>query len=229
MYYDLGWYTSFIILIPALLFATYAQMKITSNYNKYSQVMSRKGFTGADAARKMLDANGLNHVSIRIIGGRLSDNYNPGTQTVSLSKDVYYGNSVAAIGIACHECGHAVQHATGYGALKIRNLIIPVANFGSGLAIPIFFIGLVLGMQSLTFLGILFFSFAVLFQAVTLPVEFNASSRALNQMKELGIVTKEEETGAKKVLGAAAMTYVAALLVSLMHLLRLILLSRSRR
>lgn len=228
MIYDMGWYSSMILLIPAFLFASYAQMKVSSNFSRYSKIGNRRNITGAEAARRMLDANGLYHVKINVTGGRLSDNYNPKTQVVSLSSDVYSSSSVAAIGVACHECGHAVQHAEGYTALKFRNIIIPVANFGSSLAIPLFVIGLIMGIESLEFLGILFFSFAVIFQAATLPVEFNASRRALVQMKDLNLVMEDEEKGVKKVLGAAAMTYVAALLVSLMQLVRLILLSRSR-
>lgn len=228
MIYDMGWYSSMILLIPAFLFASYAQMKVSSNFSRYSKIGNRRNITGAEAARRMLDANGLYHVKINVTGGRLSDNYNPKTQVVSLSSDVYSSSSVAAIGVACHECGHAVQHAEGYTALKFRNIIIPVANFGSSLAIPLFVIGLIMGIEGLEFLGILFFSFAVIFQAATLPVEFNASRRALVQMKNLNLVMEDEEKGVKKVLGAAAMTYVAALLVSLMQLVRLILLSRSR-
>lgn len=228
MIYDMGWYSSMILLIPAFLFASYAQMKVSSNFSRYSKIGNRRNITGAEAARRMLDANGLYHVKINVTGGRLSDNYNPKTQVVSLSSDVYSSSSVAAIGVACHECGHAVQHAEGYTALKFRNIIIPVANFGSSLAIPLFVIGLIMGIEGLEFLGILFFSFAVIFQAATLPVEFNASRRALVQMKNLNLVMEDEEKGVKKVLGAAAMTYVAALLVSLMQLVRLILLCRSR-
>lgn len=226
---DLGWYSSMILLIPAFLFASYAQMRVSSNFNRYSKIANRRNITGAEAARRMLDANGLNYVKINMINGKLTDNYNPGTQIISLSQDVYHGCSIAAIGVACHECGHAVQHSEGYSPLKFRNIIIPVANFGSSLAIPLFLIGLILQIEGLEFLGILFFSFAVIFQAATLPVEFNASRRALVQMKDLNLVADDEEKGVKKVLGAAAMTYVAALLVSLMQLVRLIILSRSRR
>ena len=232
MYYGygyMGWYASMIILVPAILLTIYAQAKVTSNYNKYSQVMNMRGISGAQAARIMLDANGLNHVKINITSGKLTDHYDPRTQTVTLSTDVYNNASIASIGVACHECGHAVQHAVRYSPLKLRTFIVPIASFGSSLAIPLFVFGLILSIEGLEILGILLFSFAVIFQAVTLPVEFNASRRALAQMKELGIVMTGEEQGAKKVLSAAAMTYVAALLMSLLQLVRLILLSRYRR
>ena len=232
MYYGygyMGWYASAIILLPALLLTIYAQAKVKSNYNKYSQVMNMRRLSGAQAARMMLDANGLYHVKINITNGKLTDHYDPRTQTVTLSTDVYNNASLASIGVACHECGHAVQHATGYSPLKLRSFIVPIANFGSGMAIPLFVLGLIMGIEGLEILGIVFFSFAVFFQAVTLPVEFNASKRALIQMQDLGIVMNGEEQGAKKVLSAAAMTYVAALLMSLLQLVRLILLSRSRR
>lgn len=230
MYYGyMGWYASSIILIPALLLIFYAQAKVKSNYNKYSQVLNLRNLSGAKAARMMLDANGLQHVNINITNGKLTDHYDPRTKTVTLSADVYNNSTIASVGVACHECGHAIQHDVGYSPLKLRSLVIPIANFGSGMAIPLFLLGLVMGIEGLEILGILFFSFAVLFQAVTLPVEFNASRRALVQMKELGIVVNGEEQGAKKVLSAAAMTYVAALLMSLLQLVRLILLSRSRR
>lgn len=232
MTYDgatIGWYSSMILLIPAFLFASYAQLKVKSNYSRFSRVRSMRGITGAQAARRMLDANGLQHVRINMVSGTLSDHYNPGNQTINLSTDVYNGDSIAALGVACHECGHAIQHKERYAPLTIRNTIVPVTNFASGMSIPLFLIGLVLGIGGLEIIGILFFSFAVVFQAITLPVEFNASRRALVQMENLGLVFDSEVPGARKVLGAAALTYVAALLVSLMQLLRLILIARSRR
>lgn len=225
----LGWYSSMILLIPAFLFASYAQLKVKSNFSRFSRVRSMRGISGAQAARRMLDANGLQHVRINMISGNLTDHYNPGNQTINLSADVYNGDSIAALGVACHECGHAVQHSESYAPLTLRNAIVPVTNFASGIAIPLFIAGLVMGWAGLEILGILFFSCAVIFQAITLPVEFNASRRALVQMENLGLVFDSEIPGAKKVLGAAALTYVAALLVSLMQLVRLILLSRARR
>lgn len=227
-YYSIGWYSSIILLVPALIFTLYAQSKVKSTYYKYSQVAGRKRITGAQAARKMLDANGLHHVNIMMCSGELTDHYHPGNQTVNLSTGVYNGTSIASIGVACHECGHAVQHSRNYAPLGIRNAIVPVTNFASKLAIPLFIIGLILGFAGLEIIGILFYGLAVLFQAITLPVEFNASKRALQQMTDVGIVYEDEVDGAKKVLSAAALTYVAALFTSLMQLFRLILIARSR-
>ena len=218
-----------LILIPAIILTFYAQLKVKSNFRKYSSVPTRNHMTGAQAARKMLDANGLRHVQINMISGELTDHYNPSDQTVNLSQGVCNTASIAAIGVACHECGHAVQHAMGYGPLKLRNFIIPATRFGSGLAIPLFIAGLILSIPGLELLGILFFSFSVVFQVVTLPVEFNASRRALAQIVDLGIVDQDERKGAKKVLSAAAMTYVAAMLMALLQLLRLIIIARGRR
>lgn len=221
------WDLSVLILIPAFLFSLYAQFKVSSNFNRYSSVPARTRMTGVDAARRVLDANGLHHVQIEMVGGKLSDHYDPSSQRVRLSQAVYQGNSIASISVACHECGHAIQHSIGYGPLSIRTMLVPVTNIASSLAIPLFFIGFLFSFQGLETLGILFFSGAVLFQCVTLPVEFNASSRAIVQMENLGIIYPEEQKSAKKVLGAAAMTYVAAMLVSLMQLVRLILIARS--
>lgn len=229
MYGYTGWYASMLILVPAIILTFYAQLKVKSSYREYSSVPTRNHITGAQAARKMLDANGLGHVQINMISGELTDHYNPTNQTVNLSQGVCNATSIAAIGVACHECGHAIQHAMGYGPLKLRNFIIPATRFGSGLAIPLFVAGLILSIPGLELLGILFFSFSVVFQVVTLPVEFNASRRALAQIVDLGIVEPEEKKGAKKVLSAAAMTYVAAMLMALLQLLRLIIIARGRR
>lgn len=217
---------SMILLIPAFLFALYAQGKVTSNFSKYSAVPARRRMTGQEAARRVLDANGLQHVQIEMVEGKLSDHYDPSSQRVRLSQDVYRGASIASVSVACHECGHAIQHSMGYGPLMLRSFLVPVTNFASSLAIPLFFLGFLFRLPGLETVGILFFSGAVLFQCVTLPVEFNASSRAIVQMENLGIIDPEEQQSARKVLGAAAMTYVAAMLVSLMQLVRLILLSR---
>ncbi len=228
--FSMGWYASMILLIPAVIFCWWAQSKVKGNYNRYSQVRNLQGLTGAQAARKMLDANGLHHIQVLETRGQLTDNYNPTNGTVNLSEGVYGVPTVAALGIACHECGHAIQHAVGYSPLKIRNAIIPVTRFGSSLAIPVFFVGLIMSLPGLETAGILLFSFAVVFQAITLPVEFDASRRALIQLKELGIVSDDDEyDGTKKVLTSAALTYVGALLMQLLQLVRLILLSRSRR
>ncbi|MBR2576394.1 MAG: zinc metallopeptidase [Firmicutes bacterium] len=228
--YSMIWYVSMILLIPAVIFCSWAQARVKSNYNKFSQVINNRRMTGAEAARLMLDANGLQHVMVQAVRGQLTDNFNPTDNTVNLSSGVYDAPTVAALGIACHECGHAIQHAVGYSPLKIRTAIIPVTRFGSTLAIPVFLVGLLLSMPGLETAGILLFSFAVIFQAVTLPVEFNASHRALIQLKELEIVSDDAEyEGTKKVLSAAALTYVGALLMQLLQLVRLILLSRARR
>lgn len=228
--YSMGWYASLILLIPAVIFCWWAQARVNSNYKKYSQVRNQKNLTGAQAARRMLDANGLRHVQVLETNGQLTDNFNPTNNTVNLSAGVYGAPTVAALGIACHECGHAIQHAMGYSPLKIRSAIIPVTRFGSTLAIPVFLIGLFLSLPGLETAGILLFSFAVVFQAITLPVEFNASRRALIQLRELEIVSDDAEyEGTKKVLTAAALTYVGALMMQLLQLVRLILLSRARR
>lgn len=231
-YYNFSmiWYLSMILLIPAVIFCSWAQAKVKSNYNKYSKVMNKQGITGAQAARRMLDANGLQGIQVLDVRGQLTDNFNPQNNTVNLSSGVYDAPTVAALGIACHECGHAIQHAVGYSPLRIRTAIVPVTRIGTTLAIPVFLIGLLMSMPGLETAGVLLFSLAVIFQAVTLPVEFDASRRALIQLKELEIVTDDEEyEGTRKVLSAAALTYVGALLMQLLQLVRLILLSRARR
>lgn len=231
-YYNFSmiWYLSMILLIPAVIFCSWAQAKVKSNYNKYSKVMNKQGITGAQAARRMLDANGLQGIQVLDVRGQLTDNFNPQNNTVNLSSGVYDAPTVAALGIACHECGHAIQHAVGYSPLRIRTAIVPVTRIGTTLAIPVFLIGLLMSMPGLETAGVLLFSLAVIFQAVTLPVEFDASRRALIQLKELEIVTDDEEyEGTRKVLSAAALTYVGALLMQLLQLARLILLSRARR
>ena len=181
-----------------------------------------------EVVRQILDKNGLSHVRIERIAGELTDHFDPRAQVIRLSDSVYGDSSVASIGVAAHEAGHAVQHATGYVPIRLRNAVLPVANFGSRLSVPLILLGLILSMQSLVEIGILLFSFVLLFQLITLPVEFNASRRAIRTLDEGGILAGAELTGAKKVLGAAAMTYVAAALTTAMQLLRLVLLSRRR-
>ena len=224
----MGWYTSILLVIPAMLLAMYAQIKVSSTFNRYLQTPLRNPMTGEAAARRILDANGLYHVKIRQVPGKLSDHYDPRNQTVNLSPEVFSGTSVSSVSVACHECGHAIQHKEAYGPLALRSFLVPVTNFASGLAIPLFLIGLFVGIQGLEIIGILFFACAVFFQCVTLPVEFNASSRAIAQMEMTGIIGSEEKGAAQKVLSAAALTYVASMLVSLMELLRLVMLARSR-
>ncbi len=225
-----------IILLPAMIFAFWAQMKVNSTFEKYNRVSSSRRMTGADAARRILDRNGLYNVKIEHVHGHLNDHFDPRDNVIRLSDATYGGVSVAAIGVAAHEAGHAVQHTTGYAPIKIRGAIIPMTRFGSMLSMPLFLIGLlVAGAASidpiigeyLMFAGIAFFSLSTLFQLVTLPVEFNASSRALRALEESGMLYSEELQGAKKVLSAAAMTYVAALASSLATLLRFIIIAAS--
>lgn len=219
---------TYLVLIPALLFSIYANAKVNSTYRKYSSVKNRNGYTGAEAARKMLDANGLYGVQIVRIAGNLTDNYNPQTNVVSLSDSVYNSTSVAAIGVAAHECGHAVQYAEGYTPIRLRSAIIPVTKIGSNAGVILLMIGLIFSNYTLAMVGIVLYSLVALFQAITLPVEFNASSRAVVALENLGIVDTDEIPAAKKVLSAATMTYVAALLSALATIFRLILIVGGR-
>lgn len=218
-----------ILVIPAMLFALWAQMRVKGTFSNYSRVRTMDGLTGAQAARRILDANGLNDVRIEPIPGSLTDHYDPSAKVVRLSADVYGSATVAAVGVAAHETGHAIQHAQGYAPLQLRNAIIPITNIGSQLSIPLVLIGYIMGLQPLVGLGILLFSLVTLFQLITLPVEFNASNRALETLDRYGMVTGQEHAGVKKVLSAAALTYVAALIVSVANLLRLVLLFGNRR
>lgn len=224
-YYD----PTYILVIIGFIFAMIASTGVQSAFNKYSKVKSYRGYTGADAARKILDDNGLTNVRIEHISGNLSDHFDPRTNVIRLSDATYNDTSVAAIGVAAHEAGHAVQHAVGYAPIKVRNAIVPVVNIASGLAMPLFFIGLIMAAPVLTNLGIILFAAALIFQVVTLPVEFNASRRALTILNQSAMLEEDELSGAKKVLTAAAMTYVAAVISTALQLLRLVLLSNSRR
>lgn len=230
MYYspDSMW-TYVLIVLPAVLIALWASANVNSTFKKYAQIPSTSGFTGADAARRILDANGLTHIRIEHVNGKLTDHYDPKAEVIRLSDSVYDNRSAAAIGVAAHEAGHAVQHAEGYFPLVVRNAIIPVCNIGSNLAMPLILLGLVLDMFGLCTIGILAFSLSMVFQLITLPVEFNASSRALAALASSGRFTEEDLSNAKKTLRAAALTYVAALAVSLANLLRLIILVNGRR
>lgn len=219
---------SYVVLLIFGLLAILAQFNVKGTFNKYKKVNSGTGRTGAEAARIMLDNAGLYSVQVLQVAGTLSDHYNPKAQTVNLSADVYYGTSVASIAVACHECGHAIQHSEGYAPLNFRSMFFPVATIGSQAGIPLFFAGLLFNFPFLSTFGIIFFSAAVLFQMVTLPVEFNASARALSRMTDYGLVTGENMRGARKVLTAAALTYVAAAAVAIANLIRLILISRRR-
>ena len=218
-----------LLVLPAILIALWAQLQVKSTFARYSSVSVRGGLTGAEAARRILDANGLQHVAVEPVAGNLTDHYDPRTQVVRLSQDVYYLSSVAAVGVAAHETGHAIQHARNYAPLSIRTAIVPITQIGSSLSIPLVLLGYLMGNEPLVNIGILLFSLVTLFQLITLPVEFNASRRALATLDQYRMVTEEEHQGVRKVLTAAALTYVASLLVSLANLLRLILLFGGRR
>lgn len=218
--------STMIILIPALIVSFIAQTKVNTTFEKYSRVRSQGGYTGEQIARRLLDSNGLFDVPVQLVKGKLTDHYDPINRVMRLSSDVYNGTSVASIGVAAHETGHAIQHQENYAPLKIRNAIVPVANLGSSLSWILFILGFILGIAGLVKTGIVLFSTVVLFQLVTLPVEFDASSRAISMLEGTGTLYGEEVNGAKKVLSAAAMTYVAATLTAISQLLRLIILSR---
>ena len=218
-----------LIVIPALIFTLWAQTSVNSAYRRYSQLRNASGMTGADAARRILNANGLYDVKIEMIPGEMTDHYDPRDRVVRLSQGTHSVATVAAVGIAAHEAGHAVQHATSYGALRLRNAILPVCRIGSAAAMPLFLIGLFLAADALMMFGILAYSVVTLFQLITLPVEFNASRRAMVSLERSGHFSGEEADGARCVLRAAAMTYVAALATSLLTLLRLLVLASGRR
>lgn len=224
------WYFDWTILIvlPAMLFAFWAQIKVNSTFQKYAGVITRSKKTAAEAARAMLVANGLYEVQIKRVRGHLSDHYNPKDRTLYLSESVHDSCSAAAVGVACHEAGHALQHANRYAPLTLRMSMVPICNIGSGLSIPLFLIGLLVANDYLMLAGIALFSLVTLFQLVTLPVEFNASRRAMEGIRDCGIFYEDEIKGARRVLTAAAMTYVAALATSLLSLLRLIVIANSR-
>ncbi len=228
MGYGLFYDSSFLLLIPAMIFALYAQTKINTTFNKYLRVRNSYGFTGFQVARKILDANGLQNVNIELVRGRLSDHYDPRHRVLRLSEEVYRGDSIASVGVAAHECGHAIQHQEEYAPLTIRNTIAPVASIGSRAAFFFIFAGLIFNALNLFDIGILLFSAAVIFQLITLPVEFNASSRAIYLLESNNLVPADEIAPAQKVLSAAALTYIAATITAAMQLLRLFVL-RSRR
>lgn len=218
--------TYFLVLIGVVL-SLIASARVKSTYAKYSKVRSLSGLTGAEAAQKILYAQGIFDVAVEHIDGELTDHYDPSSKVLRLSDSVYSSTSVAAVGVAAHECGHAIQHAQSYAPLKIRTAIVPAANIGAKISWPLILVGLIIGSSGSNFLitlGILMFSLSVLFQIVTLPVEFNASSRAVAALSEMGILYGDEVIGTKKVLSAAALTYVAAAASAVLQLLRLILL-----
>ena len=231
-YYGYGYYfdpTYFLVLIGAVL-CIWAQARVSSTYNRYSRVLSRTGMTGAQAAQRILQLSGIYDVRIEHVGGKLTDHYDPVNKVLRLSDTVYGSTSVAAIGVAAHECGHAVQHDKGYAPLQFRSALVPVANIGSKAGIPLILLGALLGMnQTLIHIGIWVFALAVLFQLVTLPVEFNASGRALAMLGAYGMLDRDETKGCRKVLQAAALTYVAAAASAILQLLRLVLLFGGNR
>lgn len=229
--YFLPYDVTMIIVLPALFFALWAQARVSSTYQRFARVLARSGVYGAQVARKLLDDAGLRDIDVQMGHGYLTDHYDPRQKVIRLSPEVYRGNSLAALGIAAHETGHALQHADGYFPLSFRNNLFPVASLGSRMAVPLFFIGLLFagaGLGWLMDVGILFFAFAVLFQLVTLPVEYNASARAIALLEGAGFLGADEIGSARQVLDAAALTYVAAAAVSLTQLLRLFML-RDRR
>lgn len=225
-YYD---YYYLILVVPMIIFSLVASAKVKSAFRKYSSVFSSRGLTGAQAASEVLRYYGINDVRIEHVSGELTDHYDPKDNVIRLSNEVYNSTSVASIGVACHEAGHAAQYAQGYSPVKLRTVIYPACSIGSKIGIPLAIIGLMIRFDFLVTLGIAFFGLAVLFQIITLPVEFNASRRALKVIDEIGVLQSEELLGARKVLTAAALTYVASLAVSLANLLRLVLITNRRR
>ncbi|ABR33329.1 zinc metallopeptidase [Clostridium beijerinckii] len=217
-----------ILLVPAIIISFWAQSKINSAYSEYSQVRTINGYTGQQVARMMLDEAGLFDVRIELINSKLGDHYDPASKILRLSPEVYSGASISSAGIAAHEVGHALQHKERYAPLVIRNSIVPIVNIGSNVSWMLFFVGILLGFKGLTTLGIILFSGVVIFQLITLPVEFDASTRALNILKSRGILYGDETKSAQKVLDAAAMTYVAATLMAVSQLIRLIAISNRR-
>ena len=211
---------TYILVIIALILTIIAQIQVKSTYSKYSRFSNSRGLTAEEAARMVLNYYGVEGVKIARISGDLTDNFNPRTNIISLSDSVAGSRSIAAIGVACHEAGHAAQYAQGYVPIKIRNFIIPICNIGSSLAFPIALLGVILNSTNMIEVGVILYSLLTVFQFLTLPVEFNASHRALKVMEEADILSEEEHTGAKKVLAAAAMTYVAAMAASLINLFR---------
>lgn len=231
MYYPMyyGFDSTYLLVLLGVVICLMASAKMNSTFNKYSRVRSMSGLTGREAAQKVLQSAGIYDVRVEHVSGNLSDHYDPRSKVLRLSDATYNSTSVAAIGVAAHECGHAMQHAQGYAPLKLRSVLVPVANFGSSISWPLILIGLLLGGTSLLNLGIFAFSLAVLFQLITLPVEFNASRRAVQVLDGTGILYGDELRATRKVLSAAALTYVASAASAILQLLRLVLLFGGRR
>ena len=230
-YYGYGFDWTYLMVLAGAILSLWASGRVQSTFQRYAKERSMSGLTGAQVARTILDRNGLSDIPVEHVRGNLSDHYDPSRRVLRLSDSTYSSSSVAAIGVAAHECGHALQHKEGYGPLKLRSTIVPAANIGSRLGIPIILLGVIFGAGGtfLIHLGIWVFSIAVLFQIITLPVEFNASNRALEVLERYGILGQQENKKAKKVLSAAAMTYVAAAASSILQLLRLVILFGGRR
>lgn len=232
-YYGFDW-TYLVLVLPCVLLSLWASSNVNSTFKKYSNQYSRRGITGAEAAQRVLSANGVRGVQIQRVSGNLTDHYDPKANVIRLSDGVYQNTSTAAIGVACHEAGHAVQYAQGYAPIKLRAAIIPITNFGSKLAMPLILLGILFSAFSymaewLIYLGIACFGLSLVFQLVTLPVEFNASRRAMQAIEQGNLLTEDEQKGARKTLSAAALTYVAATAVSLAQLLRLLALFGNNR
>lgn len=232
-YYGFDWTYLFIVL-PCLILSLWASARVNSTFRKYTSQINRRGITGAQAAQSVLSSNGVTNVQIARVSGNLTDHFDPRTQTIRLSDSVYDSTSTAAIGVACHEAGHAVQYAQNYAPIKFRAAVIPITNFGSKIAMPLILLGLVLTAlgnfsYTLIYIGIACFGLSLVFQLITLPVEFNASRRAMNAIAQNNLLSQDEQRGARKTLSAAAMTYVAATAVSLAQLLRLLVLFGGRR
>ncbi len=218
----------FLLVVPAAIIAIWAQWNVSSSFKRYSNYLNMRGYTACDVARMILDRNGLQDVRIERVSGNLSDHYDPKTRVVRLSDSVYASTSVAALGVAAHEVGHAIQHQQGYVPLKVRSAIVPITQIGSTLSWPVIILGFFMNSRPLVIIGIVLFSLVALFQLITLPVEYNASNRALATLSNYGILQGEDLIGAQKVLNAAALTYVAALIVTIANLLRVILLAKRR-
>lgn len=227
-YYGFDW-TYLVLVLPCIILSLWASANINSTFKRYSKQLNRRGITGAEAAQRVLRANGISGVRVDRVSGHLSDHYDPRTNVIRLSDSVYDSTSVASIGVACHEAGHAVQYAQHYAPIKLRAAIIPITNFGSKLAMPLILLGVLLSAfanfsYTLVYLGIACFGLSLVFQLITLPVEFNASRRAMRAIEDSEILTDDERRGARKTLNAAAMTYVAATAVALAQLLRILML-----
>ena len=229
-YYYYGFDMTYLVLVlPAILIALFAQIKVKSAFSKYSKQFTKSGLTGKDAAERILMAGGITNVKVERVSGSLTDHYDPKTNVIRLSDGVYGSNTISAVGVAAHEAGHALQYAEGYAPIKLRAAIIPVTNIGSILTFPLILFGIIFNFTPLMYLGIAAFGLSTFFQLITLPVELNASKRAMGNLRECSILGSEELKGAGSVLSAAAMTYVASLLVSLMQLLRLLIITQRRR